>query len=61
MKKSTIPQEIKEEISKRIERFNETKLSHLRDEVEYFTEYKGKYLYLKRKEYHKISPVARLT
>lgn len=61
MKKSTIPPEIKEDVLQRIEQFNNTHLAHLKDEIEYRAEFKGKFLYLKRKEFFNVSPVARLT
>ncbi len=61
MRKPAIPREVKEEILQRIEQFNKTKLSHLKDKVNYIAEFKGKYLYLKRKEFFDVSPVARLT
>ena len=61
MRKTAIPLEVQEEVLKRIEDFNNTSLAHLRDEVEYFAEFKGKFLYLKRKEFFDVSPVARLT
>ncbi len=61
MRKPAIPQEVKDEAVKRIEHFNKTELSHLKDKVWYLAEFKGKNLHLKRKEYEHISPVARLT
>ncbi|MCF8235644.1 MAG: hypothetical protein K9G67_12100 [Bacteroidales bacterium] len=61
MKKSTIPPNIKEEVLQRIDQFNNTHLAHLKDKVEYMAEFKGKFLYLNRKEFFDVSPVARLT
>lgn len=61
MKRSTIPQQVKEEIEKRIEKFNKKKLSRLSGKVFYLAEFKGKFLYLKRKEFGDMSPIARLT
>ncbi len=61
MKKSAIPQQVKEEILQRIGQFNNTHLAHLKDEVEYIAEFKGNFLYLNRKEFFDVSPVARLT
>lgn len=61
MVKNTIPKEVLREVEGIIESFNK---SHLRDRigsVAYFTETKGKYLYLKRHEFGNKSPVARLT
>jgi len=60
MTKKNIPEEVKEEIRKIIEEYNETVYANLN--VEYFAEYKSSYLYLKRKELTgDISPMARLT
>ncbi len=61
MKKPTIPEEIKQEMNKIIDEFNKKTFSDRTDRVFYFAEYKGKFLYLNRKEYRNISPVARLT
>ncbi|MCF8228316.1 MAG: hypothetical protein K9G58_13260 [Bacteroidales bacterium] len=61
MKRPSIPQKIKEEVLQRIDQFNNKHLAHLKDEVEYIAEFKGKFLYLKRKEFFDVSPVARLT
>lgn len=61
MAKKDIPEEIKQEVNKIIDDFN---AENFQDEVEdlaYFAEFKGKFLYLKRKEYGNISPVARMT
>ena len=55
-----IPAETKEEIQKIIGDYNETVYANL--DVEYFAEFKSKFLYLKRKEISgDISPIARLT
>ncbi len=60
MTKKNIPEEVKEEIRKIIEEYNETVYAYIN--VEYFAEYKSSYLYLKRKELTgDISPMARLT
>jgi hypothetical protein len=61
MGKNIIPKEIQQEISGIIEEFNKKHFRERTDSVAYFAEMKGKFLYLKRKEYGKISPVARLT
>ena len=59
MAKSNIPFEIQKQASKMIYDFNE---KHFAEEmnVNYFAEFKGKYLYLNRYEGKLISPVARL-
>ena len=55
-----IPKEVKETIHKIINDYNETVYGGL--DVEYFTEFKDPFLYLKRNEITgDISPIARLT
>jgi len=61
MKKTGIPKETKQEIEKIIDDFNNGNFSGYEEDLAYFAEYKGKFLYLKRKEFGKISPVARMT
>jgi hypothetical protein len=61
MAKKAIPKEIQREIFEIIDVFNKSRFSDKADTVAYFAEFKGKFLYLKRKEFGKISPVARLT
>ncbi|MBN1951857.1 MAG: hypothetical protein JW801_11710 [Bacteroidales bacterium] len=61
MGKKVIPKEIRQEISGIIEGFNEKHFHGRQDSVACFAEMKGKFLYLKRREFGKISPVARLT
>lgn len=61
MAKKVIPKEIQQEIVEIIVVFNENHFRGRMEAVAYFAEFKGKYLYLKRKEFGKISPVARLT
>ncbi len=61
MTKSAITSKIKEEVSKKFEKFNKTEMAIFNGEIEYFAEFKGKYLYLKRKEYDNVSEIARLT
>ena len=61
MAKTTIPKETKQEVAKIIERYNKETFHDYVDDLSYFAEYKGKFLYLKRKEFGKVSPVARLT
>ena len=61
MGKKVIPKEIQQEVSGIIEEFNKKHFRGRTDGVAYFAEMKGKFLHLKRKEFGKISPVARLT
>jgi len=61
MAKNTIPKEIQQAVDGIIEEFNRTHFSNRSNSVAYFAEIKGHFLYLKRHEYGKISPVARLT
>lgn len=61
MAKTIIPVKIRQEIIKRIELFNHKNFNDRNEDISYFPEFKGKYLYLKRIEYGDISPVARLT
>ena len=61
MAKKVIPDNTKQEISKIINDFNKKHYHDYVEDLAYFAEYKGKFLYLNRKEFGKISPVARLT
>jgi len=61
MAKKVIPKEIQQEIIEIIDNFNKRHFRGRMEVVAYFAELKGKFLYLKRKEFGKISPVARLT
>ena len=61
MAKKIIPLKIRQEIIKRIEIFNHKNFNVRTEDIYYFPEFKGKYLYLKRKESGDISPIARLT
>ena len=61
MAKKTIPKEIQQEVDGIIKEFNRIHFSGRTNTVAYFAEIKGKFLYLKRHEFGKISPVARLT
>lgn len=61
MAKTVIPKETKQEITKIIDDFNESNFHDHVDDLSYFAEFKGKFLYLKRKEFGKILPVARMT
>ncbi len=56
----TITKEIKEEIIKIINEFNNEELDLINDFYKYIAEFKGEYLYLKIKKYDLISPIARL-
>jgi hypothetical protein len=61
MVKQIISKDIKQEADRIIEDFNNKYFREKSDRVSYFAEVKGKFLFLKRHEYGKISPVARLT
>ena len=61
MAKTTIPEEIKQEVTKTIDAFNKKYFKSRMNQVSYFAEYKGKFLYLTRNEYGQVSPVVRLT
>jgi len=61
MAKTVIPKETKQEIAKSIDDFNKRNFHDYDEDLSYFAEFKGKFLYLKRKEFGKISPVARMT
>jgi hypothetical protein len=60
MAKATIPKEIQDEVVKKIDAYNQKNYSHRSDNLAYFAEFKGKFLYLKRKEHDQISPIARM-
>lgn len=61
MAQTSIPVEIREEITKRIEKFNQKNFDDRSEDLSYFPEFKGIHLFLIRREFGKISPVARLT
>lgn len=61
MAKTVIPEEAKKEINKIIDDFNNEYFLDDLEDLYYFAEFKGKFLYLKRKEFDNISPVVRLT
>ncbi len=59
MTKATISKEIQQEVSDIIDAFNQKTFKGSTD-VMYLPKFKGSFLYLDRKEFDKISPVARL-
>jgi len=61
MKTKMIPQEIKEEIARIIDEFNNEELDLINDFYQYIAKFKGNYVYLKTKKYDSVSPIARLT
>ncbi len=61
MTKTTIPKEIQEEVVKIIDDYNHKTFHDYMGDLSYYPEFKEKFLYLKRKEFGKISPVVRLT
>ena len=61
MRKPIIPEEVKNEVIRIINEYNDLVYGHLKS-VYYIPEFRGKILYLKRREISgHISPVARLT
>jgi len=58
---TVIPKEIKQEIIKIIDDFNKRNFHDYVEDLTYFAEFKGKFLYLTRKEFGKISPIAKMT
>ena len=61
MAKKEIPAEVRDEITRIVQKFNKKTFKGREDQVFYFAEIKKNFLYLKRKEYGKLAPVARLT
>lgn len=61
MAKQTISKEIREAVIKIIDAYNHKTFQDDIEDLCYFPEFKGAFLYLKRKEFGVISPVARLT
>jgi len=58
MSKKSIPQEVKKQIDKRVEEFNQTVISN--PNVYYLTRYRGRFLYLERFNYGRSGPICRL-
>lgn len=61
MAKTNIPKQIKQEIIKIIDDFNKINFHDYVEDLAYFAEFKGKFLYLTRNEFGKISPIAKMT
>ncbi len=61
MKIRMIPKEVKEEILKIIDEFNNEELDLINDFFRYVADFKGKYVYIMTKKYEIVSPIARLT
>ena len=61
MTKTAIPKEIQEKAVKIIDNYNQKTFHDDVGDLLYFPVFKGKFLYLKRKEFGQISPVVRLT
>ena len=61
MAKTSIPKETQQEVVEIIKKFNQKVYGDSLKSVSFLAEFKGKYLYLKRWEYGKIAPIARLT
>ena len=60
MAKAVITEEIKKEVIKIIDDFNNKYFDEDVKDLFYFAEFKGKFLYLKRYEYGTTSPVVRM-
>jgi len=58
MKKKTIPDEVKEDVRKTIEKFNLTELAEA--DCRYLARFQGKYLYLDRDDFGDIGHICRL-
>ncbi len=61
MKIKMIPKEVKEEVLKIIDEFNNEELGLINDSFRYVADFKGKYVYLSTRKYETVSPIARLT
>lgn len=61
MTRTKITKEIQQKVNKIIDEFNIETFDDDVDKLAYFAEYKGTFFYLKRKEFGRISPVAKLT
>ncbi len=55
-----IPKEVKEEVLKIVDEFNNDELDLINDFYRFVAEFRGKYLYLKTMKYDRVSPIARL-
>lgn len=58
MSKKSIPPEIKKQVDKRVEEFNQTVIRN--PNVYYLTRYRGRFLYLERFNYGRSGPICRL-
>ncbi|OQX61018.1 MAG: hypothetical protein B5M51_09085 [Anaerolinea sp. 4484_236] len=58
-RKKAIPDEVREEVERIVSKFNRKMFRN--SGIAYSTQYKGKYLYLKRNEHGKPGPICRLT
>ena len=58
MARQTIPEQVKSQVEKIVERFNKRGIKN--PAIYYVTRYKGSYLYLDRVEYGKKGPICRL-
>lgn len=61
MKTEKIQKEVKEEVLKIIDEFNNEELDLICDFYKYVANFKRKYVYLGAKKYNTVSPIARLT
>ncbi len=61
MKIRILPKEVKEEILKIIDEFNNEELDLINDFFRYVAEFKGNCVFIKTKRYKTVSPIARLT
>ncbi len=58
MPAKSIPKEVREQINAIVDRFNRDELAD--SERSYIARFRGKYLYLDRKEYDNVGPICRL-
>jgi len=61
MKKLTLTKEIKQEIEKTIEQFNNQEFASESDSYAYFATYRGKFIYLNIRNKETVYPAGRLT
>ncbi|HUI32502.1 MAG: hypothetical protein PHO84_09845 [Dysgonamonadaceae bacterium] len=61
MAKTVISKEVKEEVIKIINDFNITNFDDYVEDLFYFAEFKRNFFYLKRREFGRTSPIARMT
>lgn len=60
MAQKTITEEVKQEVYKIIKEFNNENFDDYVEDLFYFAEFKGKYLFLKRRDFGMTSPIAKM-